>query len=355
MPATESLTSDTVAALSPEARAHWKLTGEIDPKATAPAPDAPAEGGHSLSTEAASSPAEPAAQAEEIASPTTPASEPGTPRKKSNAETRVQELLAENKRLKALAERSAPPPAAEAARPAADARPEPSPVTAATTTLASFIDAPDLTKAPLSDVEFFTQFPKANTGDFTDYRLNYRQGLTDRQAAATRQFDTLHTQYHERVDPVVAADPQIWDKLPTEFRDAKPTGITLETTDRSRTAWNDLAREIFVSPKAGELMTYFAAHPEEMSEIAALPNENSVIKAVARIEARIDSDSVPSRPVVRPRTTTSAPPPGTTLGRRTANPPVSDAKAAVANRDMGNYKAIMNAKDVAARQGGSAR
>src|SRR5580692_2896070 len=82
-----ALLSDTVAGLSSEARAHWQMTGEV-PDSTVAKPERKAR-----TPKAESSPAKPAAQAEEIAS-STPAVSETAPSKETrgNASTRNAEL-----------------------------------------------------------------------------------------------------------------------------------------------------------------------------------------------------------------------------------------------------------------------
>ena len=72
---------------------HWRMTGEL------PSADTPS------TPPADSSPAQPAEQADRTESSLSPASEPGKPSKKSNADTRVSELLNERHQIREEVER----------------------------------------------------------------------------------------------------------------------------------------------------------------------------------------------------------------------------------------------------------
>lgn len=342
------LPSQQVAALSPEAHAHWKLTGEINPKAKAPAPDAPHQDlsePSDPSTYAESSPAEPAEQAPEIAGHQEAASEPATPKKKSNAETRIKELLAQTKAQEAeiarLKAEPKPEPKADVtpAVVAPSATPEPK-------SLAAFVASPDLTKPRIDEVEFFAQFPDAKLADYQDYRENYRDGVKSVQTQTESRIASVQNSFQDRLKPALEANPQLWDTIPDALKTAQATGITL-APNAQRTAWNDIARELVLSDHSGAILSHFSAHPDELTQIAGLPDERSVTRAMAALETRLTSEPVNPQKAVRPRTTTSAPEPqGTTLGRRTQGV-IDDAEGAIQRKDAGSYIAIMNRRESA--------
>jgi len=343
------LPSQQVAALSPEAHAHWKLTGEINPKASAPPPDAPhqdlADESADPSTYAESSPDKPVDQAHEIAWSQSAASEPATPKKKSNAETRIRELLAQTKAQEAeiarLKAEPKPEPKADVtpAVVAPSATPEPK-------SLAAFVASPDLTKPRIDEVEFFAQFPDAKLADYQDYRENYAESRRSQQVQVEGRIGAIQSQFQSRLKAVQEGNPKIWETVPEELKTAKATGVTLDA-NAQRTAWNDMAREWALSEHADAFLEHFSAHPEDAHQIAGLPDERSVIAAMARLEARLTSEPVNPQKAVRPRTTTSAPEPqGTTLGRRTTGV-IDDAEGAIQRKDAGSYIAIMNRRESA--------
>lgn len=350
------LPSQQVAALSPEAHAHWKLTGEINPKASAPPPDAPhqdlVDEPADPSTYAESSPDKPVDQAPEIAGSQSAASEPATPKKKSNAETRKADLNAEILALKAERDRLA----SETARLKAEPKPEPKAdvtpaVVAPSATpepknLAAFVASPDLTKPRIDEVEFFAQFPDAKLADYQDYRENYAESRRSQQVQVEGRIGAIQSQFQSRLKSVQEGNPKIWETVPKELKTAKATGVTLDAKAK-RTAWNDMAREWALSEHADAFLEHFSAHPEDAHHIAGLPDERSVIRAMAALETRLTSEPVNPQKAVRPRTTTSAPePPSTTVGRRTQGV-IDDAEGAIQRKDAGSYIAIMNRRESA--------
>lgn len=334
------LTSQVVPTLGAAAKAAWKLTGKL-PGADAPPSSTPS------TKDAASSPADPAAPDAATAASLEADSEPAAPkpRKRGNLQTRVPELQAENAQLEAELTRRRQLKADLAAlepdrstRPVPDVPPASSPgPESRPSTVQQLIDAPDLTAPPLSDTAFFERFPDASVGDLSRYHASYQWGVTQARIDAHTRVRSQAQAFTEALKPTIEAKPTFWQDLDPNVAALNPDSSVI-------------AREILDAQHPGPLLQHLSDHPDVFARLQSLPPAN-VIRELARLDATFAPASVKPRPTVPPRTVTSAPAPAPALGRHTEGV-VDDAAAAVATRDMGRYKAIMNARD---RQGVATR
>lgn len=319
--------TDVLAQLSPEQRQTWRETGDLpvlEPKTSLPDPTPDAD----------STPAEPAAQAASTDAHEPGASEPPTSTK-ANAQTRIKQLLEENKSLKARLDAGSSPP-----RPAST-----SDVSAASSTavevpsLEQVIDRPDIAHPVLTDTEFFTRYPDATVGDFSRYAASYQFDRKQAAAVQTQERTALTGKFAERMAAAVADDPTFFDKT------AAVASITpFSLLDGAKPASEHyMAEEILRSDRPAALMVYLSEHPDELATIRR-GTPLDAIRTIARLDAKLEPSSVPSAPVVK--TTTSAPAPPTTLGTK----PVAsgdEVEEAVRTGDMRKYRRIMNAREAA--------
>ena len=325
-PALETPSAPTSApdlgAMSPDERSHWRLTGEF-PSAKD-------------SSEAASTPAEPAEQAASTDASSTPASEPGTPKK--NAATRIQQLLEENKLLK---ERLESAPRESRPAPAVDERAASSPAQAAERTLDAAIASPDLSRPPLEEGDFFREFPDASMAAFVDYRHGYREAMSEARRAADQQRESLSSSYAQRMAPAIEADPQFWSTLDPRLKETTP--IALLPAGEAPTALNFAAQEILESEHPAEIMSYLSAHPQYLEVLSRMSSAHA-IRAIARLDALVGSvSSVPTKQPVG-KTTTSAPAVPQTLGSKPAESADETTTSVVAG-DFRRYKSAMNRRE----------
>lgn len=321
--AVETPASPDLASLSKPELAKWRETGDLPAPKTSDSSDADAD----------SSTAQPDGQAVSTETSPSPASEPGTPKKKANAETRIKELLdqvkAKDAELASLRTRPTP----EKADVTAKSSPATEPVT-----IDSVMASPDLSQPMLDETAFYTQFPDATVGQYVRYVSRYEL-LSD--AAQREQTQTLQQREREFAERAAKVPTEVYQKLPPELLNAKP--VDLMSPGEARTVWNVAIHEILTSSDPARLLTHLVNSPEAMEAIRATQNEAATIRTIAQIEARLDGPSVPSKPVVK--TTSSAPPPPPTLGSKPSSPS-DEIEDALATGDFKKYKRLMNAKEM---------
>lgn len=289
----------------------WKLTGKRPS----------AEPVESSDDEALAPTSEPAAPVD-VAPAATPApSKPISKRQQqiNDYERKVAELSAENARLKAF----------DTMRTSAAPRPAPRPAPAQTPPTAdSLIARPDISRGPLSEQEFFQQFPEAPYSYHGAYLARYFQAQEHAEGqqrshieAASRAFETQTTTFQSRVAAVptfnLAASPSAQSCYP-----GTPMGDV-----------------ILESEHPVELFQHFDAHPAELQRIRAL-SAREQIREMGRLEARFE------RPAATRPAQTSAPDPPITLGTRTTDP-ADPVRSAIKRRDFSTYKELANERDLA--------
>ena len=327
-------TPNPIAAMSPSERTNWRLTG--DPKS---------------STTAASIPAVPAVPATSTDVSTAPASEPGTPAK--GVKARLPELDADIQDLRSrLAiraqlreELAQTAPAVQT--PAAASSPAPT-----SPTLPQILASPDLRRAPLSDAEFFTQFPEATFADFGRYTARYEiaasRAIDAQQAAVTQrqqQYQTREAAFFERRKAAIEADPNFEANLSPSVLALKPFDLVVGTQEPVLPV-HILAQEIFVSPQSAQIMAHLSAHQDEFDRLASLTSIESIARAIGRLEAKLESPSAAPALAIVP--TSTAPPPSRTLGTRVTTP-ADDVQSAVKEGDFRRFREAENRRAVAAR------
>ena len=314
--------------LTKDQRDKWRLTGERPSTSDVPADSSPAPASDSpASTEASS----------------VPASDAGKPSKsrRSNADTRKEELNAEiqallKQRAELRQEVSRPAPAAVPAA-SAPAAGTPDPL------------MPNVAQPMLSEATFFAQFPDRPYGDYTVYAARYaveQARHEDRQRAQMqerqREIASRGQAFQERM---TSADPDIWTKVLPDIAALKP--VDALSPQEPVTIANIVAQEIFISPIAPKLAIYLTDHPEDYRRLLTL-SADGVIREMGRLEARLESGATP-QPTLK--TVTDAPPPPPSIYQRAA-PPVDEVEAALAAGDFPRYKQAMNARDIAAAKSG---
>ena len=329
---------DVIGSMSDSERQTWRMTGTL-PNLS----DAPDSSDAQTSTDAASSPAQPVAQAASTDASAPPASESGTP-KKANAETRkaelaaeIQALLKQRDQLRADVASPAPRPSASPDVPAASS---PAPQSR---TLQSVIASPDLSRPPLSDTEFFTEFQDATVADYTRYVTRDELMRARRDDEAQRQVETSVSRFRSKMDAVVKVDPKLMDRLPASL-DVHP--LELMPAGQQPGPLNYALQEILDAdaPVAAKLLAHLIDHPEIVNTIQR-GSARMAIRTIAQIEARLESSPVPpAAPAATP--VSLAPPPPTTLGTKPAQP-ADEIADAIKSGDVARYRELMNRKDMA--------
>lgn len=284
-------------------------------------------------------PADPAASTE-VSEP--PASEPGTPRKK-NAESRIQELLAERAAERLRAERLERE-LADLRQGRSEQRPpesRPAPV------------APD-PQDPEPKIEDFEADPAKYPDPYTAHqralaRWEARQEIRQEKAlerqrveqeTATKSLQQRDESFQQRIKAVSDTEPDFLEKLsdavkyeitPSRFR--RPDG-SISVVDKP-SALNALGDRFLESPVGPQLMRHFSDHPEEIRRFAAMPPVQFFME-IGALEKGFAQPAATQNPP--PRTVTSAPEPPRVLGSKPAEP-VNETDAAIKARDMEAYRA----------------
>ena len=314
-----------------------KLTGKF------PTKDAPAE----------SSPAEPAEQAastdasSETASAAVAPVKEGKPRR--NADTRVQELLAERARERERADRAERRLEALERQPKQDAKTDPSPA-AQKAEWQRFAELPDAPKEDAFDK--YGDYTAAMALFIADKRFEERDQQSQQRTqfeARERHVEQVHQTARDRaatyfeqhpdakakVDPALLAIPPLSTLDPRTVDEMKqsPEGVAM-----LRGHW--LLDRVLESEVPGPLLVHFSGEQgqRDWQRLVSLPSAAAVSRALGSIEARLATGS--PAPV---HTSSSAPAPPTTLGKRPAAP-VDELKAAQDSGDFRRFKAAYNAQ-----------
>lgn len=291
---------------------------------------------------AASSAATPGQPAAGTPASSSPDSEPGTSADKrsghgGNAETRIRELLEENKRLKAAntaPASSTPPAASSAVTPAPDSSSDPRP------------DPYDLSKYPDGqwDPKFYEDMGRWAARD--ERRQAEQVAATKaRETARTEAIRDRNTKFSERLS-AASKEPG--------FRDAiSPDVLALRPTDalqpgEAPSALNALADEIVSSEVGPQLLRHFSEHPEEMRRFAAIRTPQQLLREFVRLESSLTGGRASAAPPAAPPPVSSAPPPPVSLEGR-QHTPADPVRAAVVKQDFNAYRDAKQAQLRAAR------
>lgn len=320
--------TEVLASLSETERLEWRKSGDL-PKDKIPV------------SSAASPPAEPDDQAVSTEPTTAAASEPAKPKK--NADTRIQELLADRARL----EREL----ADARRPASDVRPAaPSP-------------APAVETFP-EYAEYLTQHPDASLEKWMDARDDWRDARKDAKAAEqseaqalTRSQEARAQRFNAQIQESAKADPEFLSKISPDVLAIRP--IAALKPGEAAGPVNIVGAELLNSPVAPQLMRHWSEHPDDLQRLVTVPatlahlppverareHTRWMIREIGKLEAKFEPAGEPASPPTK--TVSDAPDPGTTLGSRPAAP--ADAvEAAIRRKDPGAYIREANARELAA-------
>jgi hypothetical protein len=313
--------------LSTSERDHWRLTGEF-PGAQQDQQD--------TSTEAAATAAEPAEQAASTDATPPPASEPGKPAKKAkNADTRVQELLAERHQLQerlAAYERGEQP----SAQPTDASRAASSPAAADGDT---FPDFDTWAAEPANEGKSYETYTRA----LVRYELEQEQQQVQRFTVIRARSEA----FGQRFEAAKTADPSFVTSLSDAVLqmqpvDALPPGAPVRPI-------NIVAQEIIQSEQATSLLRHFSEHPDELRVLESA-SPSAIVRAITRLEAKYEDQAGSSPAATTPPRSqiTKAPAPPPTLGSRPAAP-ANEAESALARGDFNAYREAMNRQELAAR------
>lgn len=312
--------SDALTSFTPVERAEWRKTGAL-PESKISVPDA------------ASPAAEPAVQ---VASPEVaePASKPGIVPKKKNADSRVEELLAERAQLRRELELAQKP------------APRTDEVKAASSTAST-----DVEPKPELDPATGKPFPDWDSFNKAQGRWAARQELAARETAQHQQFEQVRVQeaQHQRASAfstqliaAVAADPTFFtDKVSAEVQGLKPFAALAKGEPGG--VDNAIAEELIDSPVAAQLMVHLSASPDDLAKLRACGSPRALARAVGQLEARFSSLKPAAQPL---KTIPGAPAPPVTVGTRPAST-ADPVESAIQRRDQKAYNREMNARELA--------
>ena len=291
--------------LTTEQRATWRKTGAL--------PDAKL---------ADSSPATPEKAASTEVLPA-PASEPGTPKPKKNAESRIQELLAERAHLRQELE-AAKRPVGPPQVPDVPAVSSPAPVGE------KFPDFDTWSAQQPESQSSYEDYIDARAVHVFQQQQQVRE-QRDAQAAAEKESQTRLREYRKQADQFVTDHADYWQVIDPITKASLPQSV-LEAIDGA------LARAGY-SP---QLLYHLGQHLDEFEALIALPPAQAAYE-LGQLSARL---SAPATPVVKTLSTAPEPPP--TLRSKPATP-VDDVEAAVKRGDFASYRLAMNRKTIGSR------
>lgn len=286
------------------------------------------------------SPAKPAEQAVSTDAPPKPASEPAKPAK--NADTRIQELLAERAQLRAeldAAKRPVPP---------VEMKPASEPAAAKTT------DDPE--PDPADTVKYADgQFDRAYLKD--QARWEARQEIKAQQATAferqqqERRDQAQHTRvatYAERITAHQQTEPGFLESLSPAVAGLKTIQAALAAKEPV-TALNQLAEEIVDSALVVPILKHFSAHPEDLTRFGALKDARSVLREFGKLEKALEgppAKATPTEPEPEPEPK-RIPPPPRSVGHRVTEP-ADEIEHTGASGNYTAWKRLEDRREIAA-------
>lgn len=310
------LSTNPLAALSPEQRLEWRKTGVL-PGASAPdgdVSDSDTDDTPDSSSDTADTPAGTPASSEPESDPAPLVAEPAQPEGyKAKTAKRIQELLDRAAKAEQRAD------ALERQQRQIDAR------TAA--------PSPALAADPKPDAATYEDLTKY----FDDVSAwNTRQALRDRDAHATESAATAARQANvEALEKKWNASVAVAKTKAKDF-DADAVGKLIPIQSSI-----DMFVQALEPDSAGTLLAHLHKHPAEIQRILAI----DPIMQFAELTRVFDRASAGPKPKLR----TDAPEPGPVLGTRvTAGDPVA---AALKTRDQRAYNREQNRREMAARRG----
>lgn len=233
----------------------------------------------------------------------------------NNYERTVAELKAENARLKATT------PTAEAPAP----RREPD----APATPGKITYPPELK----SWEAYLEAHPDERYEDFTTARALHVIREDAKQSQVVHERTNRGRQFQDRLK---ANDPEL------DLRSLKPEVGSLRPLStladgETPTAMNAIAEEIFISEHPERFLRHFNEHIEELTALGQLPSRDAIIRAMGRLDARLEPAQREAAPLPAPKLT-NAPAPLTTLGARPTDA-TDPIEVAIASKDQTAFKA----------------
>jgi len=313
--------SDALASLSATERATWRDSGAL-----------PAD---KIAVIDAASPAvEPVVQvAPEGAEAASKPAIALVPKPKKNADTRVDELLAERAQLRRELELAHKPAPVVAAHPAASA-----PATDAEPTMESLLAA--------NPAATYEQYVQALGRWSARQELKAASDATRQQDASARQAQVQHTRvatFSTQLTEARTADPTFLEKVSPEILSLKPFAALAAGEQPSVN--NAIAEELIDSPVAAQLMVHLSTHPADLATLRACGSPRTLARAIGILESQYVGKSAAVAPL---KTIPGAPAPPTTVGTRPAAS-ADPVESAISRRDPGAYIREMNKRELAAK------
>lgn len=337
----ESSPTDVLKSLTPAQHKTWRETGEIPESKSPPAKETPKE----EKTEAASSPAaktEVAAPAPEKAAEKEPAkSAPAVEEPKANAETRIKDLLAENKELKVKLDAMQKAPVAAPAKTEAPAKPH-----------RNDVDAKTGQVLYATDEAFEEAHEKYLTEKVTqDVRKQVAKEAEDRQVA--EQTRILQQRMINSIKITTEKHPDFQQVLKAKDIEKDGKKITVFEADAVKRIKSGgmIDRWILDSDIGMEMLYHLAKNPDEVDRIEAL-NPFAAARELTKLEDKLSAppSATPSKKEEEPAKGSAAPkvsgapaPAASVNGKGTA--PLDEELAATEAGDFKRFQKAANEAD----------
>lgn len=336
-PTEEKSGSDVLKEMTPTQRAKWRVTGEL--------PEAKKEEPAQVSTNGESStPAK-----TEVSAPgkvETPAE--SVPAKKEepkqNAETRIKNLLAENKELKKKLDEITAKPAATPAKIEEPAKPRRDDIDTKTgkplyATDEEYLDARDRYIADMASRQTRQQIAKEESD---------RRVAEQNQLIVKRFENSLKIAKERHADFLTVVGEQKIEKDGKKITVFEAPGIKAIKTNGIIDSWT------LDSSEGSEMLYYFATRPEEVERIQALSAFEQA-RELTKLEEKLakpESKPAESSPAPGKQPPKVPPEPASSVGGK-GTAPTDEVLAATEAGDFRRFKKAADAEEIAARKKGS--
>jgi len=308
---------NVLASLTPESRAEWRKTGKL-PEPTKTQESSPADPPKEASTEK-----HPEAESGKEAQEQHGREE----RRAPGAEKRIQELIAENKRLKEQFE----------SKSRTESKPEPAKETA---------KADDY--QPFDEAKYMADHPNASFEEIIRAEAKHIAQAEAKQAMKAEREALKKAEQEAKAKEAAEEFRKSWSKRVEEAK-KKHADFEELAYDKTLPLLQDSPADLFIADSeiGPEMLYYFGANRAELERINALPpvkQARELVKLEEKLSGNSQAVAVPAPQVTR------APKPAPEVGGR-ATTPEDEAAAAAKDGNFRNFKAKRDSEDMKRRLG----
>lgn len=180
-----------------------------------------------------------------------------------------------------------------------------------------------------------------------DQRYEARKREESEKAAREQETKSRDERIAKLTEQITAeGGDEFLESLAPEVRQLRPSWAIRDEKGQwteQPNGYHALTDRIYASPVGAQLLRHFSDNTADLHRIAKLHPEE-FYPALAEIEVGLKSASKAKAGLVQPPPVTTAPDPGTTLGRRPAQP-ADEITSAVNRNDYASFEAAQNKRD----------